>query len=141
MEQIAFIDMELNKETKRKVERLLSSYRNMDAIIKSMEEDIPEIKLVSSYTGNESQRSNEFYSEPEKIVLARERVGEKRITKAKLDRLYHSIKPEQKRIWEEAYVQGRYHDALRKDMFLSRRQYDRHKRELFLVIAEAFYLL
>jgi hypothetical protein len=52
----------LSKETRCKIERLLSSYRNIDAIIKSIEEDLPETKLTPNYEASESQRTNQFNS-------------------------------------------------------------------------------
>jgi cellobiose phosphorylase len=106
--QLSFIDATLSKDTRRKVERLLSSYRNIDAIIKRMEEDLPETKLTPNYQASESQRTNQFNSTVENIVMVRDKLEQKKVIKNKLDRVYDSLRPVQKTIWEQRYMLGRF---------------------------------
>jgi ArpU family phage transcriptional regulator len=141
VEQLAFIDAQLNKHTSRKVEKLLSSYGNMEAIIESMEKDVPEQKVTVSYAPCESQRSNKPNSQIENITMIKDKIAEKKIIKAKLDRIYRSLKKSQKEIWDKRYVLGYFDDDVINDIGISRRQYYREKENLKRTVAEAFYLL
>jgi ArpU family phage transcriptional regulator len=141
VEQLAFIDRHLSGQSSKKVEKLLSSYRNMEAIIESMEKDIPEQKTTVSYQLRESQNTSQPTSQVENIVLIKLRINEKKIIKAKLDRIYESLRPRQQDIWEKRYILGYYDDDVIDDIGISRRQYYREKDNLKRVVAEAFYLL
>ena len=91
------LETELNKQSRKKAEKLLRSYRNMDAIIESMEKDIPGTKMTVNYEASESQRSNQFSSQVENIVMIRDTLYQKKITKSKLDILYKSMREVQDR--------------------------------------------
>lgn len=141
MEQLAFIDAQLNGATSKKVEKLLSSYGNMEAIIESMEKDVPEQTVTVNYAPSESQRSNKPSSQVENITMIKEKIAEKKIIKAKLDRIYQSLKISQKDIWDKRYILGYFDDDVINDIGISRRQYYREKESLKRIVAEAFYLL
>lgn len=141
VEQLAFIDAQLNGATSKKVEKLLSSYGNMEAIIESMEKDIPEQSVTVNYAPSESQRSNKPSSQVENITMIKEKIAEKKIIKAKLDRIYQSLKRSQKDIWDKRYILGYFDDDVINDIGISRRQYYREKESLKRIVAEAFYLL
>ena len=132
---------ELTKQDRKKAEKLLRSYRNMDAIIESMEKDLPETKMTVNYEASESQRSNQFSSQVENIVMIRDTLYQKKITKAKLDILYKSVREVQQKIWVYAYVDGIFDDLAIGEINISRRQYYREKSALIKVVAEAFYLI
>ena len=135
------LETELTKQARKKAEKLLRSYRNMDAIIESMEKDIPGTKMTVNYDASESQRSNQFSSQVENIVMIRDTLYQKKITKAKLDILYKSVREVQQKIWVYAYVDGIFDDLAIGEINISRRQYYREKSALIKVVAEAFYLI
>jgi len=132
---------ELTKQDRKKAEKLLRSYRNMDAIIESMEKDLPETKMTVNYEASESQRSNQFSSQVENIVMIRDTLYQKKITKSKLDILYKSMREVQQKIWVYAYVDGIFDDLAIGEININRRQYYREKSALIKVVAEAFYLI
>ena len=135
------LETELTKQARKKAEKLLRSYRNMDAIIESMEKDIPGTKMTVNYDASESQRSNQFSSQVENIVMIRDTLYQKKITKSKLDILYKSVREVQQKIWVYAYVDGIFDDLAIGEINISRRQYYREKSALIKVVAEAFYLI
>ena len=135
------LETELTKQARKKAEKLLRSYRNMDAIIESMEKDLPGTKMTVNYEASESQRSNQFSSQVENIVMIRDTLYQKKITKAKLDILYKSMREVQQKIWVYAYVDGIFDDLAIGEINISRRQYYREKSALIKVVAEAFYLI
>lgn len=139
MQQLSFMDIELDRETKRKAERLLSSYRNLDAIIHSQELEIPQ-KMTVNYEPSESQRGNGFNSETENSVLLMEKVDEHKKTKQKLESIYASLKPAQQKIWDMRYCDGRYDIYVYNELNLTDRMYYRLKREMIAIVAEAFCL-
>ncbi|MCR6096870.1 hypothetical protein HXA31_20505 [Salipaludibacillus agaradhaerens] len=139
MQQLAFMDIELDKETRRKAEKLLSSYRNLDAIIKTQELEIAP-KMTINYEPSESQRGNQFYSDTEQVVMLRERVDFNKLTKEKLHRIYNSLKPIQRQIWDLRYCDGMTDSYVYNELELTDRAYYRLKREMIAIVAEAFCL-
>jgi ArpU family phage transcriptional regulator len=134
--QLAFLDTRLSKEVKRKTEKLMSSYKNIEAIIESRKMDAP--KMVVNYQPSEAQRSNQFHSETEKLALNKIEIDEYIKTKRKLDLVYYSLKPVQQRIWDHKFLLGRYDVDVYTDLNLPDRTYYRLKREMIAVVAEAF---
>lgn len=135
--QLAFLDTRMSKEVKRKTEKLMSSYKNIEAIIESRKLDLSP-KMVVNYQASESQRGNQFHSETESIALARVDIDEYTRTKRKLDLVYYSLKPIQQRIWDQKFLLGRYDVDVYNDLGLPDRTYYRLKREMIAVVAEAF---
>jgi len=141
IEQLTFMDMDISKKTRQKVEKLLSGYRNLEAIIESMEKDLPETKVTVNYEASESQRSNQFSSQVENIVMIRDKVHQKKIMKAKLDRIYKSLREVQQEIWQYRFMEGMFDDLVIAEIDISRRQYYREKSALIKVVAESFYFI
>lgn len=137
--QLAFLDTRLSKDIKRKTEKLMSSYKNLEAIIESRKLDAP--KMVVNYQASESQRGNQFHSETEKLAMNRIEIDEYIKTKRKLDLVYYSLKPVQQRIWDHKFLLGRYDIDVYTDLNLPDRTYYRLKREMIAVVAEAFGLI
>jgi ArpU family phage transcriptional regulator len=137
MMQLAFLDTRLSKEVKRKTEKLMSSYKNLGAIIESRRIDAV-AKMVVNYTPSESQRGNQFHSETERLVLGKIETDEYVLTKKKLDLVYYSLKPVQQRIWDQRYLLGRYDVDVYTDLELPHRTYYRLKREIISVVADTF---
>jgi ArpU family phage transcriptional regulator len=129
--------VKLTKEVKRKAEKLMSRYRIYEAIIESKKMDL-EPKLVASYQGSESQRGNQFYSEPEKIALTEIELDEYTRTLRKLDLVYNSLRPMQQQIWERRYLLDQLDIDVYSDLVIPDRTYYRLKREMIAVVAEAF---
>lgn len=134
--QLAFLDTRLSNEVKRKTEKLMSSYKNLEAIIESKKLDAP--KLVVNYQASEAQRSNQFHSETETLAINKVEIDEYTKTKRKLDLVYYSLKPVQQRIWDHKFLLGRYDVDVYTDLNLPDRTYYRLKREMIAVVAEAF---
>jgi ArpU family phage transcriptional regulator len=135
--QLTLLDVKLTKEVKRKAEKLMSRYRIYEAIIESKKMDL-EPKLVASYQGSESQRGNQFYSEPEKIALTEIELDEYTRTLRKLDLVYNSLRPMQQQIWERRYLLDQLDIDVYSDLVIPDRTYYRLKREMIAVVAEAF---
>jgi ArpU family phage transcriptional regulator len=135
--QLAFIDTALSREVKRKAEKLMSTYRNLEAIIESRKLDIS-AKMTVSYQPSEAQSSNQFHSETESLALRRMQLDDFVLNKKKLDLIYNSLKPTQQKIWEQRYVLGCYDVDVYNDLGIPDRTYYRLKREMIAVVAEAF---
>ncbi|MBU8770321.1 ArpU family phage packaging/lysis transcriptional regulator [Cytobacillus oceanisediminis] len=135
--QLAFLDTKLSKEVKRKTEKLMSSYKNLEAIIESKKLDASP-KMVVNYQPSESQRGNQFHSETEQLAMNKMDIEEYTRTKRKLDLVYYSLKPTQQRIWDQKFLLGRYDVDVYSDLNIPDRTYYRLKREMIAVVAEAF---
>ncbi len=134
--QLAFLETHLSKEVKRKTEKLMSGYKNLEAIIESRKLDAP--KMVVNYQPSESQRGNQFHSQTEQLAIGKVELDELMKTKKKLDLVYYSLKPIQQRIWDYKFLLGRYDVDVYNDLGLPDRTYYRLKREMIAVVAEAF---
>lgn len=139
-EQLTFIDCDMDKSIRRKAERLITSYRNIEAVIESMEKDLPQQKITPSYEAKESQSSPNTTSQVEKLVIIRDKITQKKIQKQKLDIIYKSLSEHQKAIWNRRYLNGVYDDIVIMKLDISRRHYFRIKAEMLKVVAESFYL-
>jgi ArpU family phage transcriptional regulator len=135
--RLTLLDVILTKEVKRKAEKLMSRYKMYEAIIESKKMDL-EPKMVASYDGSESQRGNQFYSEPEKIALTEIELDEYTRTIRKLDLVYESLRPVQKQIWENRYLLDRKDTDVYTDLNLTDKTYYRLKKEMIAVVVEAF---
>lgn len=135
--QLTLLDIKLTKDIRRKAEKLISRYKMYEAIIESKKMDL-EPKMVASYSGNESQRGNQFYSEPEKIALTEIELDEYTRTLRKLDLVYESLRPSQKKIWNNRYLLDRQDIEVYSDLNIPDRTYYRLKKEMIAVVAEAF---
>jgi ArpU family phage transcriptional regulator len=140
MQQLSFLKTNLTKEVRRKAEKLMSKYRMLDAIIESRKLDL-EPKLTVNYQASESQRSNQFHSETEKISMNEIEIEELVRTKRKLSLVYDKLKPVQQKIWDERYVLGRQDIDVYNDLIIPDRSYYRLKREMISDVAEAFNLM
>jgi len=134
--QLAFLETKLSKEVKRKTEKLMSGYKNLEAIIESRKLDAP--KLTVNYQPSESQRGNQFHSETERLAINSTELDDLVKTKKKLDLVYFSLKPTQQRIWDYRFLLGRSDIDVYMDLDMPDRTYYRLKREMIAVVAEAF---
>lgn len=140
MQQLAFMETHLDKKVRRKSEKLMSSYTFIEAIIQSQKMDLPEQTMTVNYQGCESQRGNQFHSETERIALLRVKVSEHIKTKDKLDNIYRSLKPVQRKIWDLRYKDGKSDVDVYNELYIPDRTYYRLKREMIAIVAEAFCL-
>lgn len=134
--QLAFLETHISKEVKKKAEKLMSSYKNLEAIIESKRMDLS-AKMTVNYQASESQRSNQFSSETERLAYNNIYLDEYTLTKRKLDLVYYSLKPIQQRIWDQRYLMGRYDIDVYNDLGLPDRSYYRLKKDMIAVVAEA----
>lgn len=138
--QLAFLNTNLSREVKRKAEKLMSSYNNLEAIIESKKLDL-EPKMTVNYQASESQRGNGFHSETERLALLECDIEEYLITKRKLNLIYDSLKPLQRQIWDNRYILGRLDLEVYMMLDIPDRTYYRLKREMIAVVADAFGLI
>jgi hypothetical protein len=140
MTQLSFIEKKLDKRAKREVSRILRSYGNLEAIIKSMSVDMP--KTTPSYEASESQRDNQFYSSTEDIAFRIIQLEIKNKQKEKLDIIYESINQDKRDIWNYRFIEG-YNDEqtmIQMNLTSNRNKYFGEKYELMGMIADSFYL-
>lgn len=137
MSQLSFFITSISKDIRRDAEKLMSRYKILDAIIESRKLDL-EPKMTQGLEGNESQRSNQFYSSTESIALAQTELEDYERTKRKLEIVYESLKPVQQRIWDERYVSGRRDIDVYEDLRLTDKTYYALKKEMVVTVAEAF---
>jgi ArpU family phage transcriptional regulator len=138
--QLTILNTTLTREVRRKAEKLMSRYKNIEAIIESKKLDLS-TKMTVNYQPSESQRSNQFHSESERLALTQLDIEDYVLTKKKLDLVYNSLDPRQKEIWEKRYLLGQYDIDVYNDLKIPDRTYYRLKKEMILVVAEAFNLL
>jgi hypothetical protein len=138
--QLCFIEKKLSKKAKREASKILRSYGTLGAIIESMSVDMP--RTTPSYSANESQRDNQFYSSTEDILFKKMQLELKIKQKEKLDIIYNSINQEKKDIWDYRFVGGYNDEQTLYHMNLTgnRNKYFGEKYELMGMIADSFYL-
>lgn len=138
--QLSFIEKKLDKKAKREVTKILRSYGNLEALIKSMSVDIP--KTTPNYEVSEAQRGNQFYSSTEEAVFKKMHLEIKIKQKEKLDIIYESINQEKKDIWDYRFIGGFTDEQTMYHMNLTsnRNKYFGEKYELMGMIADSFYL-
>jgi ArpU family phage transcriptional regulator len=139
MTQLAFLDIKLSKETRRKAEKLMSMYKNIEAIIESKRLDL-NTKMTANYEPMEGGKSNSFHSETERLTIIKLQIDDYERIKRKLDYVFYSLKPVQQKIWEHRYLLGRNDTDIYNDLGIPDRTYYRLKREMIAVVAEAFNL-
>lgn len=139
MGQLSFIEKKLNAESKRKVTRILRSYGNLEAIIKSMSVEMP--KMTVNYEASESQRGNQFYSSTEQVVIKNFELETKLAIKEKLDYIYETINDTKRDIWQLRFIEG-YTDeqTIIQLKFSKREKYFGEKFALMGMVADSFYL-
>lgn len=134
---LAYLKREINSKERRSVIRYMTQYRTLDAIIESKRMD-----LFPSHTANWDEKPSQgvrvFSSEAEDYTISSVEIDEYVLVKKKLDLAYGSVKPAQKMIWDENFVEGRsdpdiYNDHKNK---ITRKVYYREKSELIQVVAE-----
>ncbi|MBK5497430.1 ArpU family phage packaging/lysis transcriptional regulator [Peribacillus sp. TH14] len=140
MNQLSFLNTTINKEVKRKAEKLMSRYKILDAIIESKKMDL-EPRLTQNPEPSEIRRGNQFYSSVENSVITEFEIEEYERTKRKLHLVYESLKPIQQYIWEDRYILGKRDVEVYNELELTDKTYYRAKREMVAIVAEAFGLI
>ncbi|AOH54471.1 hypothetical protein ABE28_008910 [Peribacillus muralis] len=137
MNQLSFLNTSISKEAKRQAEKLMSRYKVLDALIESRKLDL-EPRMTQNPEPSEIQRGNQFYSSVENTVMTEFEIEEYVRTKRKLSLIYDSLKPEQQKIWDHRYINGKYDTDVHYDLDIRRRTYYRLKREMVAIVAESF---
>ncbi|WP_129692332.1 DUF1492 domain-containing protein [Gottfriedia acidiceleris] len=145
MSRAIYEDTKLSKGIRRKAEQILSSYRNLDALIKIMQMDLPSVKVTPSYELKEGSSGGSVSNTVESMYIRKEEIAErlqqKQQLKIKLDKIHNSLNERKKDIWELRYIRGWFDDLIIAELDISRRQYYREKNALLNLVAEAFYLI
>lgn len=134
-EVLSYLKRELSENERRKVIRYMRQYKNLDAIIKSKRLDLMPSHTVK-FEEKPSQPTNEFYSEAEEYTIRSLEIEKYERVKKKLDYAYESVKPIQKFIWDEHFIDGRRDADIYYGEDIPKRTYYREKNELILVVAE-----
>jgi ArpU family phage transcriptional regulator len=134
--QLAFFDTNVPRKEKRKTEKYMSNYRMLNAIIEAKKLDLSP-SMTQNPSPSETQRSNQFNSETENLALLRQEIEQYERVLNKLDRVYNTLLPDHREIWEERYVLGRRDTDVYLDMGISGSAYYRLKRQLISRVADA----
>src|SRR5690625_2644301 len=91
---------------------------------------------TSAIKENPVQESNKFRSEAETYAMESIKIDEYEAIKKLLDIAYESVKPIQKKIWDEHFIDGRKDTDVYYGNDISKRTYYKEKDELIRVVAE-----
>jgi hypothetical protein len=144
MEQLVYEEFKLTPLIRRKAEKIISSYRKVNALIQTLQMELPEVKLTPTYElkeGSSTGVSNTIESMYLKQEYIREEVAKNEVIKAKLDIIYNSLNDIQKTIWDEKYLNGRFDDAILDTLRIRRANYFNEKNEMIMLVAKAFCLM
>lgn len=130
-----YLTKELTKKERKETIKYMSQYNNLSAIIESKKLDLYPSN-VTTIKDDPSTPSNQFYSETEETALKSLEIEEYELTKMKLDLVYESVKPIQKLIWDEHFIDGRTDSDTYYGHDITKRTYYREKEELIKVVAE-----
>ncbi len=132
---LSYLNKQLSKKERKSVIRYMTQYRNLDAIIRSKQMDLLPSHTVD-YEEKPSQSVRNFHSEAETFAINVDEIEQYRRVKSRLDIVYESIKPLQRTIWNESFIDGRYDVDIQVDNDISKRTYYREKNELICIVAE-----
>ena len=136
---LTYLKREISSKERRSVVRYMEQYRNIEAIIESKEMELLPSPTVT-YEERPSQSTNAFYSEPENYTMKSVEIDEYRNVKKLLDLAYESVKPVQRQIWDECFIEGRRDTDIYYGVGITKRTYYREKDELIRVVAECIRL-
>lgn len=132
---LTYLNKQLSKKERKSVIRYMNQYRNLDAIIKSKKMDLFPSHTVD-YEEKPSQSVRNFHSEAESFAISVDEIEQYQRIKDRLDIVYDSIKPIQRTIWNESFIDGKYDTDVQVDNDMSKRTYYREKNELINIVAE-----
>lgn len=144
MELAVYEEIKLTPVIRRKAEKIISSYKKVNALIQTLQMDLPAVKLTPTYElkeGSCSGVSNTIESLYLKQEHIQEEVAKNQLIKEKLDIIHESLNDIQKQIWEEKYIHGRFDDAVMEFLMIRRNNYYKHKNEIIELVAKAFCLV
>jgi hypothetical protein len=144
MELAVFEEEKLSTQIRRKAEKIISSYRKVNALIQTLQMELPEAKLTPTYElkeGTSSGVSNTIEQMYLKKEYIREEVAKNELIKKKLDIIYDSLNDIQKEIWTERYLNGRFDDGVIGSINIRRNNYYNEKNDILLLVAKVFCLL
>lgn len=144
MELAVFEEEKLSTQIRRKAEKIISSYRKVNALIQTLQMELPEAKLTSTYElkeGSSSGVSNTIEQMYLKKEYIREEVAKNELIKKKLDIIYDSLNDIQKEIWTERYLNGRFDDGVIGSINIRRNNYYNEKNDILLLVAKVFCLV
>lgn len=134
---MSVLDIKLTKKVRRDAEKLMRKYKRLTTIIECRKMDL-EHKLTPSYSGSESQRGNQFYSETEKLTMIEIELEELQRERKKLNLIYNTSLPLQQKIWDNRYILDRRDVEVYNELNIPDRTYYRLKRDLISDVAKAF---
>ena len=132
---LSYLKKQLSQKERKEVIRYMTQHKNLEAIIESRELDLQPSR-TTHFDENPVQKSFTFNSEAETFAIKSEKIDEYKRVKRQLDLAYQSIKPIQKLIWDERFVEGRADADLYYGHNIPKRTYYREKNELISVVAE-----
>src|SRR5690625_5900629 len=106
----------------------MSQYKNIEAIIQSRKLDLMPSR-TSSIKESPVKESNKFRSEAETYAIESIAIDEYEAIKRLLDIAYESVKPIQKKIWDEHFIDGRKDTDVYYGNDISKRTYYKEKED------------
>lgn len=132
---LSYLDKHLTKKERKSVIKYMTQYRNLDAIIKTKQMDLFPSHTVE-YEEKPTQSVRNFHSEAETFAINVDEIEQYRRVKQRLDIAFESVKPVQRSIWEDCFIDGGYDVDVQENIRVSKRTYYREKNELIQVVAE-----
>jgi ArpU family phage transcriptional regulator len=143
---VTYEEVKLPTKIRRKAEQILSSYRNIDAIIFNLEKSITcSMKVTPSYQLRESSSGGTVGNPVEELYIKQEEIQgkleSKQELKDRLDKIHNSFNDRQKTIWELRYIRGWFDQVVMAELQVTNKTYYREKNKMISVVAESFCLI
>lgn len=134
--ELGFTNVNVKKQEKKYAEKYMSNYFNLEGIIKAKMLTI-ETKMTTNYQASESQRTNGFSSEVERIAAIQQEIQEYSILKEKLDNLWNVLNDTHRFIWEQRFIRGKSDIDVYEELHMARNYYYKEKPKLIAMVVDA----
>lgn len=134
--ELDFTNVNVKKKEKKQAEKYMSNYFNLEGIINAKKLNI-ETKMTTNYQASESQRTNGFSSEVERIAAIKIQIQEYTLLKGQLDSLWNGLSETHRFIWEQRFIKGKSDTEIYEDLNMSRKTYYQEKPKLIAMVVAA----
>lgn len=134
--ELGFTNVNVKKQEKKYAEKYMSNYFNLEGIINAKKLNV-ETKMTTNYQASESQRTNGFASEVERIAAIQLQIKEYSILKEQLDNLWNVLNDTHRFIWEQRYIRGKRDIEVYEELQIPRNYYYQEKPKLIALVVDA----
>jgi ArpU family phage transcriptional regulator len=134
--ELDFTNVNVTKREKKYAEKYMTCYFNLEGIIKAKQLNV-ETKMTTNYQASESQRTNGFSSEVERIAQIKIQIQEYTLLKGQLDELWNGLTEKYRFIWEQRFIKGKSDAEIWEDLGISRKTYYQEKPKLIAMVVDA----